>query len=115
MRIYISGAITDNANCYIQFDRAEVWLIKNDNEVVSPLKVCAALPKQFTHKEYMQVCFKLIDLCDAVFVLMGYEKSKGAIAEISYAKATGKRIRYQSKQWALRKANIDEASNEQTD
>lgn len=111
MRIYISGAITDNANCYIQFDRAEVWLIKNDNEVVSPLKVCAALPKQFTHKEYMQVCFKLIDLCECVYMLKGWQNSAGAKAELAYAKAIGKKIKFEDKQWKFRQDESNSLSH----
>lgn len=102
MRTYISGAITDNADCEKQFTRAEQWLKLNDNTVVSPLKVCATLPTQFTHEEYMQVCFKLIDLCDCVYMLKDWQNSAGAKAELAYARATGKKIKFEDKQWKFR-------------
>lgn len=102
MRTYISGAVTDNKDCEKQFDRAENWLGFTGNEAVNPLKVCAALPVQFTHEEYMQVCFKLIDLCECVYMLKGWQNSAGAKSELAYAKATGKKIKFEDKQWKFR-------------
>lgn len=38
----------------------------------------------------------MIDQCDAIYVLLNYENSKGTKKEIEYAKSTGKRVIYQN-------------------
>ena len=43
----------------------------------------------------MAIDYKLIELCDAIFMLDGWQQSKGAVAELSYAKSLGKKPMYQ--------------------
>ena len=40
--------------------------------------------------------YVMIDQCDAIYVLLNYENSKGTKKEIEYAKSTGKRVIYQN-------------------
>lgn len=104
MRVYISGAITGNEeNRDKQFDTAERWLKLNGYEVINPLKLSSALPETFTHEDYMSVCYKLIDISDMIYLLSGWQKSKGAKAEMSYAKSIGKAVKYEDKQWDFKK------------
>lgn len=102
MRYYISGAITGNGEAWEDFKRAELWLRLNGHEVVNPLAVARALPT-LGYEEYMTLDFSLIGLCDCVFFLKGWEKSKGAKAEYYYAKVIGKEIHFESIQWAMKK------------
>lgn len=99
-KVYISGAITGNPNYKSDFQRGEMfWQLRGDGTPINPTRI--ELP--LTYAEYMAVCYKLIDLCDELYVLRGWQKSKGARAEINYAKSLGKPIRFEEKQWALKK------------
>ena len=94
MLVYISGKITNNENYKNDFLKAECWLKLNDYTPINPAKLDEALPK-LTYQQFMAIDYKLIELCDAIFMLDGWQKSKGACAELSYAKALGKKVLYQ--------------------
>ena len=96
MLVYISGKITGKENYKDDFIKAEQWLMLNDYKVINPAKLDGALPK-LTYQQFMAIDYKLIELCDAIFMLDGWQKSKGACAELSYAKTLGKKVMYQDK------------------
>jgi hypothetical protein len=43
----------------------------------------------------MAIDYKLLELSEAIYMLDGWQKSKGACAELSYAKSLGKKVIYQ--------------------
>lgn len=45
----------------------------------------ATLPEGLTQGEYMDICFAMLRAADAIYLLEGYENSKGALAELAYA------------------------------
>lgn len=45
----------------------------------------ANLPDGLTQGQYMDICFAMIRAADAIYLLKGYEESKGAMAELAYA------------------------------
>lgn len=93
MRIYISGAVTGYENAEEEFEKAEQYLKElGYTDVVNPLKVCSMLPKTFVHGEYMSVCYRLIDLCQGVYMLPNWLNSTGATFEYHYAIAHEKKI-----------------------
>lgn len=93
--IYISGAITGTDDYMKRFAIAEE-LLKGQgyNKVINPAAVCARLP-QLEHADYMSVCLTMIALSDIVYVLDGWEQSKGSKMEISAAKKLGKQVAYE--------------------
>lgn len=96
MKIYISGAITGTDNYIERFAKAEKELTEQGYSVVNPAKVNAQLPEDTTYEEYMAMSFAMLDICDSVFMLDGWEKSKGAKMEFERAVKNGLNIIYQT-------------------
>lgn len=90
--IYISGRITGITNYMWWFANAEKKLKEiGYKEVVNPARTCLTLP-ELSHDDYMTVCMALLSLCDSIYMLKGYERSKGAMQELEYAKEHGYEI-----------------------
>ena len=53
------------------------------------------ITKEVTFEKYMKICYGLIDIADTIFMVSGWQKSKGANAELTYAKSIGKKVMYQ--------------------
>lgn len=95
MKIYISGAISGTDDYMERFAKAENELIKKGYSVINPAKVNAQLPKDTTHEEYMKISFCLLDMCDSIYMLKGWEHSLGANEEFLHAVKTNKIIIYE--------------------
>ena len=91
---YLSGRITDNRNYKDDFKCAELFLSEMQYAVLNPAKISDELPN-LTDEEYRQICYRLIDIADTIFMVSGWQKSKGANAELAYAKSLGKKVMYQ--------------------
>ena len=93
MKIYIAGPMTG----YEDYNRAEFnkaaaqMFIYNGDIMLNP----AILPDGLSQREYMDICFAMIRAADAIYLLKGYEESKGAMAELAYAEKLGLEIREQ--------------------
>lgn len=87
MKIYISGAITGSDNYMERFAKAEKELADQGYSVVNPAKVNAQLPEDTSYEEYMKMCFCMLDMCDAIYMLKTWNKSFGANREYGYAMA----------------------------
>ena len=86
MRIYISGPITNVLDYKEKFARAEQNLKAKypDAEIINPT-VLDKLP--LTYDEYMELDLMLLDMCGVIYMMNGWEKSKGACIEFGYATA----------------------------
>lgn len=94
MLIYISGKITGNPNYKDEFFDAEVWLLNQGYEPINPSNLDVVFPN-LEYTEYMALDYKLLEMCEGIFMLHNWQKSKGACAELSYAKSLGKKVIYQ--------------------
>ena len=95
MKIYISGAITGTDDYMERFSKAEKELTAKGYSVVNPAKVNAQLPEDTNYEEYMKMCFCMLDMCTAIYMLDGFEKSCGANRELGYAMAKDMTIMYE--------------------
>ena len=86
MKVYIAGKITGLENYQQKFRAAQDRLEARGYSVMNP----AVLPLGFDYEDYMRICFAMIDVCDAVYMLDNWRDSPGAIREYEYAK--GKEI-----------------------
>ena len=85
MKVYISGPITGLPYEEVEkaFNEAETRLKEQGYEVVNPLN--NGLPTNATWNEHMRADLKLLLDCDAIYMLNGWEYSKGASLEYDLA------------------------------
>jgi hypothetical protein len=91
-KFFISGPITGYPNQNREsFARAEQYLTEEGMIVINP----SMFPIGFTHEQYMKWCKVILDDCDSIYMLDGWQESQGAIEEYHYARNFGKDIFYE--------------------
>ena len=98
-KVYISGPITGTKDYMSRFSTAHLSLARQGYSVVNPAMVNAMLPEDTTYDEYMAMSFAMLDMCDSVYMLDGWENSKGAKMEFERAKEKGMNIYFQTAEW----------------
>lgn len=92
MNIYISGPIEGVDNYREKFERAKRIIEKGGNKVINP----AGLDLYgLTREQILNVDLVLLDLCDTIYMLKGWESSCGANREYGYALANGMAIMFE--------------------
>lgn len=85
-KVFISGKITGSDDYKTKFKVAQLQLERLGYTVMNP----AVLPLGFEHEDYMHICYKMIDACEALVFLNDWSESKGAILEMEYARKNKK-------------------------
>lgn len=85
-RIYVSGAITGTTDYMERFAQAEADLTKAGYDVVNPAKANAQLPESASYDDCMKISLCMLETCDYIYMLRGWQNSKGANIEFCKAK-----------------------------
>jgi len=92
MKIYISGGISKDFHYMKKFKKAEEQLTKMGHIVVN----LTVIPPIFSYEEHMKIYLTMLDMCDAIYLLKGWENSEGANIEYINAIEHKKMILYES-------------------
>lgn len=94
-KIYISGAITGVSDYMEHFQAAENKLNAVGAMVFNPAAIGANMPEGTSYEEYMKIAFCLLDMCNTIYMLKGWEQSRGANREYGYALGKDMMIMYE--------------------
>lgn len=96
-RVYISGKITGTTDFMERFAMAEEKLKSEGYAVLNPARANSYMPEDTTWEEYMNVSLTLLSMADTIYMLEGWEDSKGATQEHEMAiSPLGLKVIYES-------------------
>lgn len=84
-KVYISGPITghDKQEVAQRFEAAKKLFQNTEYKPISPLE--NGLPASATYEEHMFRDLEMLAECEAIFMLKGWERSKGCKIEFGFA------------------------------
>lgn len=92
MKLYLAGKMTGLPDYgRAQFNEAEQRLTKRGHIVLNP----ARLPLGLEPEQYMRIGIAMLESADAIYILPGWETSRGTRLERHYARFLGKRVLYE--------------------
>lgn len=106
-RVYISGRIKGTDDYLKRFEKAEEKIFDAGLIAVNPARVNAQLPECTSEEEYMRMSICMLDMCDAIYLLHGWEESTEASRDFGYAMARGMDV--------LKEAEPDEKKKQEKD
>lgn len=89
MKVYISGPITGVKGYMKRFADAEADIAAAGYTPINPAKVNAMLPPELTHADYMATSIAMLSICDVIYMLPGWQESRGCSIEFEYAYSNG--------------------------
>lgn len=100
MKVYLSGPITGVPDFKEKFEAAEIEARKRiydkKAEIFNPATI--ELPTGATHEDYMKIRMFELSKCDAVYLMNGWQNSRGACREYGYALGADMMILHQPKE-----------------
>lgn len=88
MKVYIVG---DRSRTE-EYEKAEQLLEQRGYAPVNPVKIMQVLPGKITNADFTIIAFEFIKICDAVYLLNGWEKDLFARMEFAQAEREEKII-----------------------
>ena len=97
MKIYIAGKMTGMKDHNRQaFNRADALFSALGFTVLNPARhIPLVRPDRVSHDQYMMIAKAMLDACDAIYMLDGWQESVGATMEHGWAVNMGISIWYE--------------------
>ena len=92
MTIYISGPMEGIEGYEKNFKAAEVKMKESGHEVVNPAEIDG---EGMTREELLKLDLRMMEECDAIYMLKGWQKSCGANREYGFALAKGMGVMFE--------------------
>lgn len=91
-KIYIAGKVTGTTGYFDRFKQAKLKLeeMYPNAEIINPVEEIRCY--KATWNEYMMLTRSLLKKCDTIYMMKGWQNSKGAMIELNYAYANGYEI-----------------------
>ena len=102
--VYLSGDLF-NEDCKINFTLAQNFLEDLGYVVINPIQL-KKIADSLAQEQIMQIRYRLVEVANIIFMVSGWQKSKGANAELNYAKSLGKKVMYQDYYAPFRKGQL---------
>ena len=93
--VYISGKITGTDDFMERFATAAERLNSAGYVVCNPASLNATMPNSTSWEGYMGESLRMLSHCAAIYMLRGWEESRGARVELSVALQMGKRVMFE--------------------
>lgn len=93
-RVYISGPINGVEDYTENFKAADNYLSGKGYDVINPVAVASALP-YMEYEELMALDIMLINMCESIYMMKGWDKSLGCNREYGYAIARNMNMIFQ--------------------
>lgn len=95
MRIYISGPMTGNPEYAKEFAKREEMLRMQGHDAVNPARISDIIRTDMTWEEWMSIDIGLLKVCDAIYMMKGWQDSRGANRELGFAMGAGMKVIYE--------------------
>lgn len=102
--VYLSGDVF-NEDHTINFTLAQNYLEGLGYVVINPTQL-KNIADTLAQEQIMQIRYRLVEVANIIFMVSGWQKSKSANAELSYAKSLGKKVMYQDYYAPFRKGQL---------
>lgn len=91
-RVYLSGPITGIEGYKRHFEGWKDKLVARGYDVVNPAELTSVIGENFSYMEIMQIDLDLLQRCDCLAQMPGWELSRGCNIEYGYALGADKII-----------------------
>ena len=103
MRFYVSGCRGAVSETIIK------WKEEKGYEIV--MGAYCLKGSVLSESEIAGINMRLIEICDGIYMVRGWESDNIAVAELAFAKATGKKVHFESRQYNILKS-LDKGGSE---
>lgn len=90
--VYISGPMEGIKDYELKFREAEYKLVTDGCSVVNPAVIGG---RGMTREELLELDIELLSECDVIYMLKGWQQSRGANREYGYALGRGMAIMFE--------------------
>ena len=96
MKIYIAGPIYGPTDYEERFEEAERAIQRKGHEAINPVHIRSVIEtvgaNAIRYDKLMNICKALVDACDAIYMMPGWQRSNGARQE--HDEAVNKGLRF---------------------